>query len=182
MKRHRNFTKSLICQILNAIIGLIVLLTTVIGVTGYFEFTGALKQQYMEIANGVAAYVALGVDAGTLDGYLVTRMPDEAYATIREQMQHTADAGDCSVIYIAKVHMDSREREYIYNVVSQTSGFSPYEIGHRDAVNEEFLQVYASILEGKTALHNFMYARKGYTTSVYPIRMRAGVLSPSSAL
>lgn len=115
----------------HAIIGLIVLLTTAIGVTGYFEFTGALKQQYMEIANGIAEYLVLGVDASALDGYLVTRMPDEAYAATRAQMQYTADAVDCSVIYVAKVHTDSGEWEYINNVVSQTSGFSPMRLAIR---------------------------------------------------
>lgn len=67
-----------------------------------------------------------------------------------------------------------QEREYIYNIVSKTSGFTPYDIGFRDEVNEEFLNVYDSILKGESELHNFMYARKGYTTSVYPIKDDGG--------
>ena len=169
MKQKRAFTKSLIRPIFNALIGLIMLLSAAIGTVGYFEFTGALKQQYMEIANGIAEYAALSIDAETLEQYLETKTADEAYNRIRDQLQHTADAEDCSVIYVAKVHTDTKEREYIYNVVSKASGFSPYEIGFRDTVNDEFLTVYDSILKGETQLHNFMYSRKGYTTSVYPI-------------
>ena len=169
MKQKRAFTKSLIRPIFNALIGLIMLLSAAIGTVGYFEFTGALKQQYMEIANGIAEYAALSIDAETLEQYLETKTADEAYNRIRDQLQHTADAEDCSVIYVAKVHTDTKEREYIYNVVSKASGFSPYEIGFRDTVNDEFLKVYDSILKGETQLHNFMYSRKGYTTSVYPI-------------
>lgn len=169
MKQKRAFTKSLIRPIFNALIGLIMLLSAAIGTVGYFEFTGALKQQYMEIANGIAEYAALSIDAETLEQYLETKTADEAYNRIRDQLQHTADAEDCSVIYAAKVHTDTKEREYIYNVVSKASGFSPYEIGFRDTVNDEFLTVYDSILKGETQLHNFMYSRKGYTTSVYPI-------------
>ena len=169
MKQKRPFTKSLIRPIFNAVIGLIMLLSAAIGTVGYFEFAGALKQQYMEIANGIAEYAALSMDPETLEQYLETKTADEAYNSIREQLQHTADAEDCSVIYVAKVHTDTKEREYIYNVVSKASGFSPYEIGFRDTVNDEFLKVYDSILKGETQLHNFMYSRKGYTTSVYPV-------------
>ena len=170
MKQKRGFTKSLIRPIFNAVIGLIMLLSAAIGTTGYLEFAGALKQQYMEIANGIAKYAALSIDGESLSQYLETKTADEAYNGIREQLQHTADAEDCSVIYVAKVHMDTKEREYIYNVVSEASGFSPYEIGFRDTVNDEFLNAYQSILKGETQLHNFMYSRKGYTTSVYPIQ------------
>ena len=169
MKQKRPFTKSLIRPIFNAVIGLIMLLSAAIGTVGYFEFAGALKQQYMEIANGIAEYAALNMDPETLEQYLETKTADEAYNSTREQLQHTADAEDCSVIYVAKVHTDTKEREYIYNVVSKASGFSPYEIGFRDTVNDEFLKVYESILKGETQLHNFMYSRKGYTTSVYPV-------------
>ena len=169
MKQKRPFTKSLIRPIFNAVIGLIMLLSAAIGTVGYFEFAGALKQQYMEIANGIAEYAALNMDPETLEQYLETKTADEAYNSTREQLQHTADAEDCSVIYVAKVHTDTKEREYIYNVVNKASGFSPYEIGFRDTVNDEFLKVYDSILKGETQLHNFMYSRKGYTTSVYPV-------------
>ena len=169
MKQKRPFTKSLIRPIFNAVIGLIMLLSAAIGTVGYFEFAGALKQQYMEIANGIAEYAALSMDPEILEQYLETKTADEAYNSTREQLQHTADAEDCSVIYVAKVHTDTKEREYIYNVVSKASGFSPYEIGFRDTVNDEFLTVYDSILKGETQLHNFMYSRKGYTTSVYPV-------------
>ena len=169
MKQKRPFTKSLIRPIFNAVIGLIMLLSAAIGTVGYFEFAGALKQQYMEIANGIAEYAALSMDPETLEQYLETKTADEAYNSTREQLQHTADAEDCSVIYVAKVHTDTKEREYIYNVVSKASGFSPYEIGFRDTVNDEFLKVYDSILKGETQIHNFMYSRKGYTTSVYPV-------------
>ena len=169
MKQKRPFTKSLIRPIFNAVIGLVMLLSAAIGTVGYFEFAGALKQQYMEIANGIAEYAALSMDPETLEQYLETKTADEAYNSTREQLQHTADAEDCSVIYVAKVHTDTKEREYIYNVVSKASGFSPYEIGFRDTVNDEFLKVYDSILKGETQLHNFMYSRKGYTTSVYPV-------------
>lgn len=174
MKQKRKFTKSLIRPIFNALIGLIMLLSFAIGIVGYFEFADALKQQYMQIANGIAENVALGIEPGKLDKYLESKTADDEYNSIREQLQHTANAEDCSVIYVAKVHTDSKEREYIYNVVSKTSGFSPYDIGFRDEVNEEFLNVYDSISKGKSGLHNFMYARKGYTTSVYPIKDSGG--------
>lgn len=164
----------MIRPIFNALIGLIMLLSATIGSVGYFEFADALKRQYIEIANGIAEYTASGIEPGELDKYLDSKTADDEYNFIREQLQHTADAEDCSVIYVAKVHTDSKEREYIYNVVSEKSGFSPYDIGFRDKIGEEFLSVYDSILKGESELHNFMYARNGYTTSVYPIKDDGG--------
>ena len=174
MKQKRKFTKSLIRPIFNALIGLIMLLSAAIGTVGYFVFADALKGQYSEIAGGIAEYVAIGIDAERLDTYLETKTADGEYDAIREQLQHTADAEDCSVIYVAKLHTDSKEREYIYNVVSKKSGFTPYDIGYRDTASEEILNAYDSILKGESELHNFMYARKGYTTSVYPIKDSGG--------
>ena len=156
MKQKRKFTKSLIRPIFNALIGLIMLLSTAIGTVGYFVFADALQEQYTEITGGIAEYVAIGIDAEKLYTYLESKTADDEYSANREQLQHTADAEDCSVIYVAKVHIESKEREYIYNVVSQSSGFSPYDIGFRDEVNEEFLKVYDYISKGESELHNFM--------------------------
>ena len=113
MKQKRKFTKSLIRPIFNSLIGLIMLLSFAIGIVGYFEFADALKQQYMQIANGIAENVALGIEPGELDKYLESKTVDDEYNSIREQLQHTADAEDCSVIYVAKVHTDSKERIHI---------------------------------------------------------------------
>ena len=174
MKEKRNFTKSLIRPIFNALIGLILLLSAAIGVVGYFGFADAIKQQYTDIANGIAENVSLGIDVGELDRYLESKTADDEYNVIRNHIQRTANAEDCSVIYVAKVHTDSKEREYIYNVVSKTSGFSPYDIGFRDEVSEEFLKVYDRIVKGESDSHIFMYARKGYTTSIYPMKDEDG--------
>ena len=173
MKKRDRIAKSMIRPIFNSLIGLIMLLSAAIGTVGYCEFADAMKQQYMEIAGGIAENVSLVVETGTLDHYLKTKTADDEYNAIRQQLQHMADAEDCNVIYVAKVHTDSRQREYIYNVVSEASGFSPYAIGYRDAVNEEFLNVYDSILKGELENHN-TYSRKGYTTSVYPIKDEGG--------
>ena len=113
MKQKRKFTRSLIRPIFNALIGLIMLLSTAIGIVGYFVFADALKEQYTEITGGIAEYVAIGIDAERLDTYLETKTADDEYNSIREQLQHTADAEDCSVIYVAKVHTDSKERIHI---------------------------------------------------------------------
>ena len=77
MKDKRKFTKSLIRPIFNALIGLIVLLSFAIGTVGYLEFSSALKEQYAEIANGIAEYVSLQIDAQSLDGYLESKTADE---------------------------------------------------------------------------------------------------------
>ena len=174
MKDKRKFTKSLIRPIFNALIGLIVLLSFAIGTVGYLEFSSALKEQYAEIANGIAEYVSLQIDAQSLDGYLESKTADEDYNAVRDQLQRTADAEDCKVVYVAKVHTDTKEREYIYNVVSKTSGYTPYAIGHRDYASEGILNAYGALKNGELDVRNLMYTREGYTTSVYPVKDSAG--------
>ncbi|MGN0803992.1 MAG: SpoIIE family protein phosphatase [Candidatus Coproplasma sp.] len=174
MKEKRKFTKSLIRPIFNALIGLIMLLSFAIGIVGYFEFSNALKEQYAEIANGIAKYVALEIDAQTLDVYLESKTTDGDYDEVREQLQRTADSEDCKVIYVAKVHTDTKEREYIYNVVSKTSGYSPYAIGYRDTASEGILNAYSALINGESDIRNLMYSREGYTTSVYPVKDNGG--------
>ena len=174
MKDKRKFTKSLIRPIFNALIGLIVLLSFAIGTVGYLEFSSALKEQYAEIANGIAEYVSLQIDAQSLDGYLESKTADEDYNAVRDQLQRTADAEDCKVVYVAKVHTDTKEREYIYNVVSKTSGYTPYAIGHRDYASEGILNAYGALINGELDVRNLMYTKEGYTTSVYPVKDSAG--------
>ncbi|MGN1104672.1 MAG: PAS domain-containing protein, partial [Candidatus Coproplasma sp.] len=174
MKEKRKFAKSMIRPIFNALIGLIILLSCAIGMVGYFEFSNALKDQYAEIANGIAKYIALEIDASTLDGYLESKTADGEYNQVRELLQHTADAEDCKVIYVAKVHTDTKEREYVYNVVSKTSGYSPYEIGFRDTASDGFLDAYSALLSGESDIQNLMYSKQGYTTSVYPVKDSGG--------
>ncbi|MGN1373162.1 MAG: SpoIIE family protein phosphatase, partial [Candidatus Coproplasma sp.] len=173
-KEKRKFTRSMIRPIFNALIGLIMLLSCAIGTVGFLEFSTALKEQYAEMANGIAQYVALEVDASRLDGYLESKTPDDDYTAVCELLQHTADAEDCKVIYVAKVHTDTKEREYIFDVVSEASGYSPYEIGYRDSASEEILTAYNSLLSGQSGVQNIMYSKKGYTTSVYPVKDSGG--------
>ncbi len=85
MKQKRKFTKSLIRPIFNALIGLIMLLSFAIGIVGYFEFADALKQQYMQIANGIAENVALGIEPGELDKYLENKTADDEYNSIEDE-------------------------------------------------------------------------------------------------
>ncbi|MGN0807836.1 MAG: SpoIIE family protein phosphatase [Candidatus Coproplasma sp.] len=174
IKKKRKFTRSLIRPIFNALIGLIMLLSFAIGTVGYFEFSTAIKEQYAEMANGIAQYVALEIDASKLDGYLESKTVDEQYSTVCDQLQHTADAEDCKVIYVAKVHTDTKEREYVFNVVSKTSGYTPYAIGYRDSASEGVLNAYNSILNGESEIQNLMYSKQGYTTSVYPVKDSGG--------
>ena len=83
MKQKQLFKRSLIRPIFNALIGLIMLLSTAIGIVGYFEFADVLKEQYTDIANGIAEYVALGIVAGEIDKYLENKTADDEYNAIR---------------------------------------------------------------------------------------------------
>ena len=97
MKQKRKFTKSLLRPIFNALIGLIMLLSFAIGIVGYFEFADALKQQYMQIANGIAENVALGIEPGEFFYFTHSYIAPDTPATIATT-QHSIEF-PCAVQY-----------------------------------------------------------------------------------
>ncbi len=175
MKKQHKFNRSLIKPILNGMIGLIMLLSASIGITGYYEFAHVVKEQYMEAANGIAEFVAMGLDTSKLDTYLETKTTDSDYDLMRETMMDVAVAEDCQAIYVAKVDLETKERVYVYNVSKNPDDAKVYTIGYRYPLKDSFLKIYDSMLKGEETYYNSTYTGKdssfgSYTHSIVPVR------------
>ncbi len=194
MKHKRKITKSLIGPILNAMVGLIMILSAGVGITGYFEFATVLKEQYKDVANGIGEFVAMSVDTSSFDYYLATGEGDDEYNQTREMMLNIVESEDCQAIYVAKVDLDTNERVYIYNASKNPDDVNVYKIGYRYSLNDNFKKIYNTILDGEETSSNSSYTGQdksfgSYTHSIVPIRDEAnnvvavvGVVKSMSAL
>ncbi len=175
MNKKRKFTNSLIKPIFNAMIVLIMVLSAGVGITGYYEFAHVLKEQYRDVANGIGQFISMGIDTSKFDYYLETEKPDDEYNQTRDMMMRIVESEDCQAIYVAKVDTKTNERVYIYNASQNPQDENIYKIGYRYALNDNFKEIYATILDGKENSSNSSYTGRdksfgSYTHSIYPIR------------
>ncbi len=175
MKNKLRRKKSLIFPIVNGIILLIMILSASVGITGYIEFSQVLSEQYMETANGIAKFVAMELDISALDKYLKPEDADEEYNQFREFMLDIVYAEDCQVIYVAKVDLENKEREYVFNASKNPNDAETYEIGYRYALKDSFIEIYQLMLQGEEDAYNSTYPGKdksfgSYMHSISPVR------------
>ncbi len=175
MNKKRKFTNSLIKPIFNAMIVLIMILSAGVGITGYYEFAHVLKEQYRDVANGIGQFISMGIDTSKFDYYLETEKADDEYNQTREMMMKIVKSEDCQAIYVAKVDTQTNERVYIYNASQNPDDVNIYKIGYRYALNDNFKEIYNTILDGKETSSNSSYTGRdnsfgSYTHSIYPIR------------
>ncbi len=179
MKNRRRFKRSLIFPIVNGIILLIMVLAASVGITGYIEFSQALSEQYMETANGIAKFVATEFDVAALNKYLEPDDADEDYHSFRDFMLDIVETEDCQVVYVAKVDLVNREREYVFNASKDPNDAETYTIGYRYKLKDNFIEIYQRMLEGKDTAYNSMYQGKddsfgSYMHSLSPVRNDGG--------
>ncbi len=179
MKNRRRFKRSLIFPIVNGIILLIMVLAASVGITGYIEFSQALSEQYMETANGIAKFVATEFDVAALNKYLEPDDADEDYHSFRDFMLDIVETEDCQVVYVAKVDLVNREREYVFNASKDPNDAETYTIGYRYKLKDNFIEIYQRMLDGEDTAYNSMYQGKddsfgSYMHSLSPVRNDGG--------
>ncbi len=179
MKNGRRLKKSLIYPIINGIILLIMILSANVGITGYIEFSQVLSEQYMETANGIAKFVTMELDISTLDKYLKPEDADEDYNQFRGFLMDIVYAEDCQVIYVAKVDLENKEREYVFNASKNEADAEIYQIGYRYALKDSFIEIYQLMLQGEEDAYNSTYQGKdksfgSYMHSIAPVRGENG--------
>ncbi len=175
MNKKRKFTNSLIKPIFNAMIALIMVLSAGVGIAGYYEFSHVLKEQYGDVANGIGQFISMGIDTSKFDYYLETQTPDDDYNQTREMMMKIVESEDCQAIYVAKVDLETNERVYIYNASQNPDDVNIYKIGYRYSLNDNFRDIYDTILAEEETSSNSSYTGYdksfgSYTHSIYPIR------------
>lgn len=180
--RKRTFKQSLTSVILLSLMGLIALLMLGSCAIGYYEFTHTLEKQYAATANMLANAGSRIVNTNTLSWYLRTGEKDDVYLAAESRLQNLTDTSGSYVMYVAQVDEQGGHRKYIYNVVGEKSGFTPYEIGYEDNIGEEFLSAYHALLDDASEQTNYTYSRSSssigaYTTTIAPLYDKNGSIT-----
>ena len=127
MKKNRKLAVVMVASI----VAVIVILSVIVAMTGYQQFTHVLEQQYNDTAYEVAETALTYLDPDKLEGYLQSGQTDEEYDAILARLDELVLSSNCNFIYVAKIdETDYMTTTYIYDSVNPATGFSRYEFGY----------------------------------------------------
>lgn len=141
-------------NVIAALVGLMFVFGSAIGVVGYYSFENSFKREYATTTFHMARSVTLDVNGDHIDNYLNHEYVDE-YNTTAEKLQNNCYALNVSVIYVIKVDTSDYGRfvsvfNLVYNDVDNTN-YTPWELGfERNTTNNEYRKKYQSLYEQKS--------------------------------
>ena len=115
--------------LVGGIVSIIILLSGIIAVIGYREFTEVLEQQYNDTAYEVAETALSYLNPDKFAEYLSTGRTDEEYKEIQRKLDELTVTGNCNFIYVAEIDREVMSTTYIYDSVNPNTGFGRYELG-----------------------------------------------------
>ena len=114
------------------IVGILVVALIGNSVSLLFYYRYSVKQLYNRV-HSIASECAAYVDGDLVLDYLKTGEKDAEYLWMEEFLQAVDDEENCVSIYVGVMDAQEKTRTYICDVVSASSGFTPYEIGYQDS-------------------------------------------------
>ncbi len=173
--KKRKLRHSLTANIIIGVVLIILLMQAGSGLIGLWEFRSEIVKQYEENAITLARLAGDVIDTDRLDDYLETHVKTEGYLNRQHTLQKLCNnAPGCLIIYVAKVDVEKGTRTYVYNIVSNTSGYTPYPIGTIEKSEDNILEQYVQILDGEID-YGFTYGEgdvtgDAFTTAQVPLR------------
>lgn len=125
----REQNRKLSVVLVGGIVTIIILLSGMIAVIGYREFTEVLEQQYNDTAYEVAETARSYLNPDKFSEYLSTGQTDEEYEEIERKLDELTVTGNCNFIYVAEIDREVMSTTYIYDAVNPNTGFGRYELG-----------------------------------------------------
>ena len=162
-----------------SIVAVIVILSVIVAMTGYQQFTHVLEQQYNDTAYEVAETALTYLNPDKLEGYLQSGQTDEEYNAILARLDELVVSSNCNFIYVAKIdETDYMTTTYIYDSVNPATGFDRYEFGYvsRDT-DPKYVDDLKHILTtgGRAEKYLYSYRESGaHTTAGLAVQDSAG--------
>ena len=162
-----------------SIVAVIVILSVIVAMTGYQQFTNVLEQQYNDTAYEVAETALTYLNPDKLDEYLQSGQTDEEYDAILARLDELVVSSNCNFIYVAKIdETDYMTTTYIYDSVNPATGFSRYEFGYvsRD-IDPNYVDDLKHILTtgGRAEKYLYSYTESGaHTTAGLAVKDSSG--------
>ena len=107
----------------------IILLSSVVALLGFNEFTKVLEQQYNNSAYEIAEIAKNYLNPDKFADYLASNTPDEEFDRIQKQLDDLTAASECDFIYVGKISDDFKNITYIYDSVHPKLGYDRYPLG-----------------------------------------------------
>ena len=150
-KRIVRLRSNMASNTIGAIVLLLVIFATVVGMFGIVSYTKAFRREYSNTTYHMADTATTLVNGDHLDAYLAGEETEE-YEQTREALDAYCKTMSVSLIYVIQVDTSDYGRFVsIFNPVDNTVDDTEYiewELGHkRDTTNDEYRQKYRAIYE-----------------------------------
>lgn len=171
--------RKLAVVLISSIVTIIVLLSGIVAVTGYRQFTRVLEQQYNDTAYEVAETALTCLNPDKFSEYLSTGQTDEEYDEILARLDELVVSANCNFIYVGKIdETDYMTTTYIYDSVNPATGFSRYEFGYEaNDTDPQYVEELKHILTtgGRAEKYLYSYTESGaHTTAGLAVKDSSG--------
>ena len=149
MKKIRYITSGLAFRVIAAIILLLIGFGCITSIIGYMRFTKSLTEEYNDSAFRTAETAAAFINPDHIESYLETSGAGEEYSTTLARLDMLCQKQNVTLLYaIAVDTTDYQSFRSVFNLVNESSGYTPWEIGYeRETTNEEYRSIYQDIYE-----------------------------------
>ncbi len=165
--------------LISSVVAIIVLLSVIVAVTGYRQFTHVLEQQYNDTAYEVAETALSYLNPDKFSEYLSTGQTDAEYDKILARLDELVVSGNCNFIYVGRIdETDYMTTTYIYDSVNPATGFSRYEFGYEaHDTDPQYVEELKHILTtgGRAEKYLYSYTESGaHTTAGLAVKDSSG--------
>lgn len=171
--------RKLAVVLIASIIAIIVVLSGIVAVTGYRQFTRVLEQEYNDTAYEVAQTALSYLNPDKFGEYLSTGQTDAEYDEILARLDDLVVTSNCNFIYVGKIdETDYMTTTYIYDSVNPVTGFGRYEFGFEaHDTDPKYVEELEHILTtgGRAEKYLYSYTESGaHTTAGLAVKDSAG--------
>lgn len=150
MKPINKYRSSFAVNLVVSAIMLLLVFSMIVSAVGYVSFTQAFKSEYAETTYHMADTATALINGDEIDSYLQNGGDSDSYRQTKQYLETYCRKMNVMVIYVIKVDTNDYGRfTSVFNLVSEDSGYTPWEVGfQRDTTNDEYAQVYRGLYEG----------------------------------
>ncbi|MBO5552204.1 MAG: SpoIIE family protein phosphatase, partial [Lachnospiraceae bacterium] len=176
MKKIKHITSGLAFRVITAIILLLIGFGCITSIIGYMRFTRSLTAEYNDSAFRTAETAAALINPDHIESYLETSGAGEEYSTTQARLDVLCQKQNVTLLYaIAVDTTDYQSFRSVFNLVNESSGYTPWEVGYeRETTNEEYRKIYQDIYEnslqrGTVARTSSLRGAEPHITSLIPL-------------
>ncbi len=177
-------TRSLSFRIISRNVLILLMFSVIVSAIGYALFTESLTRSYNDFAFQTAETAVSVINGDQIEEFLESKGDDSEYQTELKQLQLLCRTQGVTLIYVISVDQtDYNSFRSVFNVPSEESGYTPWEVGfERSTTNEEYQSIYREIYEdglqrGTIYRLKDLAGKDPHITSLVPVHASDGSVS-----